>query len=140
MHGQSLGLRLRQIRYDKYLRANPAGPFQCGKDRLQSTRPAECNLLTVLRKKLFPVSPLVEHESKLLSSRRTHMLQAAANNTTPLVNPWPPDGYDIEDQLFFVFRDPAQDFGVMDLKFLIQPPNTLAVESKWVRCKLIALG
>jgi hypothetical protein len=73
MHGQSLSLRLRQIRYDKYLRANPAGPFQCGKDRLQRTRPAECNLLTVLRKERSP-SPLVEHESKLLYSNRTHML------------------------------------------------------------------
>jgi hypothetical protein len=68
------------------------------------------------------------------------MLRIAANNTTPLVNPWPPDGYDIENQLIFVFREPAQDFGVMGLKFLIQSPNILAVEFKWVRCKLIALG
>jgi hypothetical protein len=140
MHGRSLGLRLRQVGYDEYLRANPFSLFQYDEDRLQSTRPAERNLLTALPKELFPISTLIEHESKLLPSRRTHMLRIAANNTTLPINPWPADRYDIEDQVFFVFRDPAHDFGMVDIDFLIQSPSIPAAESKWVRCKLCALG
>jgi hypothetical protein len=140
MHGRSLGLRLRQVGYDEYLRANPFSLFQYDEDRLQSTRPAERNLLVALPKELFPSSTLMEHESKLLPSRRTNMLRIAANNTTLPINPWPADRYDIEDQLFFVFRDPAHDFGMVDINFLIQSPSIPARESKWVRCKLCALG
>jgi hypothetical protein len=140
LNGRSLGLRLRQVGYDEYLRANPFALFQYDEDTLQSTRPAERNPLTALPKESFPLSTLMEHESKLLPSRRTHLLRILANNTTILINPWPADRYDFEDQLFFVFRDPARDFGMVDITFLIQSPKILASESKWGRCKFCALG
>jgi hypothetical protein len=140
MNGRSLGLRLRQVGYDEYLRANPFALFQYEEDTLQTTRPAERNLLTALPKESFSLSKLLEHESKLLPTRRTHMLRILAHKTTLPINPWPADRYDIEDQLFFVFRDPAHDFGMVDINFLIQSPKIPVAESKWVRCKFCALG
>jgi hypothetical protein len=136
VNGRQIGLRLRQVGYDEYLRANPFTLLYYDESSLHTTRPAERQLLTALPNMGFQT----KHEFAVLPSRRTHTLCITGSSTVLPMNPWPADRYDIQDQLFFLYRDPSRDFGVIDVTVLIQSPKIAASEFKWVRCQLFALG
>ncbi|KAH3983276.1 hypothetical protein HBH98_069080 [Parastagonospora nodorum] len=132
--GRPIHVRLRQVGYDKYVRVDPSRLFQYDEGALQTTRPAEHHLLLTVGKKEM------SSESKFLPFKRRHVIKVAAQPTALPWSPWPADRYDMEDQLFFITGDSAQDFSMIDITFLIQSPLITTSEYKWVRCKFIAVG
>jgi hypothetical protein len=139
VNGRQIGLRLRQVGYDEYLRANPFTLLYYDENSLHTTRPAERQLLTALPKAPAASKIHTKHETDVLPSRRTHVLRITGSQTVLPMNPWPADRYDIEDQLFFLYQDPSRDFGVVDVTILVQSPKIARSEWKWVRCQLFAL-
>jgi hypothetical protein len=137
--GRTLGLRLRQVGYDEYLREDPFTLFECS-ERANRLRPAERLLLTALPKETFPPTLLMEHQTKVLPSRRTHMLRIVAQKDVVPQDPWPADRYDIEDQAFFVSGDFGRDFGTVDIDILIQSAKPQPSASSWVQFRFCALG
>ncbi|KAL5113425.1 hypothetical protein ACEQ8H_008693 [Pleosporales sp. CAS-2024a] len=133
-NGRELGLRLRQVGYNEYVRANPFTLFQYDKGRLITTRSAERHLLLTIS------NSITCHERTIVPRKRTHVLQISALPPAWPMNLWPADRYDTEDQLFFVGRDTTQDFAMVNIAFLIQSPKIPSRDYKWVRCKLIAVG
>jgi hypothetical protein len=140
VRGRALGLRLRQTGYDEYLRADPYSLFEYDDGTLTTTRPAERHLLIALPNDLFLHTPLMCYTTELLPTRRTHILRIETSKTVLPSRPWPADRYDIEDQVFFVFRDSTQDFGILDVDILIQSLQYPNPGYAWVRCKFCALG
>lgn len=134
VNGYAIGLRLRHVGYDEYVRADLFTLYQYGEGTLQTTRPAERHLLMTMSKKD------VSHQWSFLSARRIHVIRIAAQRTALPWSPWPADRYDMEDQLFFITGDSAQDFNMINVTFLIQSPLIATSEYKWVRCKFIAVG
>ncbi|CAO2647562.1 Nn.00g084840.m01.CDS01 [Neocucurbitaria sp. VM-36] len=139
--GRALGLRLRQVGSEGYLRENPSTLLEYDDARMLTAPPSERNLLIALPKDSFPPHIIEGYSKDVLPLTRTHVLQFVPQ-TTLLLNPWPVDRYDHEDESFFVFRDSNRDYSIIELLILIQAPNpaTGFVESEWLRCKFCALG
>jgi hypothetical protein len=137
--GRALGLRLRQVGYDEYLREDPFTLIEYS-ERASRLRPAERVLLTALPREMFPPTLLMEHKAKVLPPRRTHMLQIQAQKDVIPQEPWPADRYDIEDQAFFVSGDCGRDFGTVDIDILIRSAKPKSTASSWVQFRFCALG
>ncbi|KAH8725395.1 heterokaryon incompatibility protein-domain-containing protein [Phaeosphaeriaceae sp. PMI808] len=137
--GYTLGLYLRQVGYDEYLRQDPFTLFEY-EETLPPAPPGERYLLASLPSESSSLTSFVEYKTVVLPSRRTHILQIVPQTGMAPINPWPANHYDYEDQLFFVFRDPTRDFGIIDIHILIQLSTYQTSASEWVRCKFCALG
>jgi hypothetical protein len=139
-NGRQIGLRLRQVGYDEYLRANPFTLLFYDENSLQATRPAERQLLTAIPNMCATSAIHTKHETNFLPSGRTHILRIEGSTSVLPGNPWPADRYDLQDQLFFLYRRPSRDFATIDVTVLIQSPWISTSQHQWVRCKLLALG
>ncbi|KAJ4377743.1 hypothetical protein N0V83_000573 [Neocucurbitaria cava] len=139
--GRALGLRLRQTGNNGYLRQDAFTLFEYEEGSLPTAPPSERNLLTTLPEDPSHPNAMMNRIKNVLPLTRTHILRFIPQ-TTLLLNPWPVDRYDYEDQVFFGFRDPTRDFSIIEMLVPIQVPNTVlgTVESEWVRCKFCAIG
>jgi hypothetical protein len=139
--GRHIGLRLRQVGYDQYLRANPLTLFRYDGNELTATRPAERQLLTALPMTFGPSLTNAKHENKILPLKRTHVLRIPVGaNEMMLRNPWPADRYDIQDQLFFLDRNSTRDFATIDVTIKIMSLKFSTYGYHWVDFKFLALG
>jgi hypothetical protein len=140
--GRALGLCLRQVGHDEYLRAAPYELFEYdtrGSDAVP-TRPAERHLLTALPRELFTRPPLMCYTTEVLPIRRKYILRIAATPTILSKYPWPADHYDMQDQIFFVSHESSQDYSSIAVDVLITSVQATLPRYAWVRCYFCALG
>jgi hypothetical protein len=140
--GRAIGLCLRQVGHDEYLRADPYEVYEYDPRDMDTstTRPAERHLLTALPKELFTRPSIMCYTTELVPIRRMHILQIVATPTVLPSYPWPASHYDNEDQVFFVSHDSSRDFSIVAVDILIKSMHAIVPKHAWVRCNFCAIG
>lgn len=132
MLGFRLGLRLRHIGPDRYLRRNPEMIDFCEPEVCKRELSGDIYLLTRLpppfsNERFAPAGKIMERMPK-------HTLRIATNKE--LLDVWPPDLFDEENNAFYVTEKSERDLGVFRIRWDLENEDTPA----WVQSTIVALG
>jgi hypothetical protein len=122
--GRSLGLRIRKVGREQYLREGPYNLLEYPTGAFEEKRPVERYLLTTLPS-LPGVSDRLNRDArfqsaeKLLPLLRLNPVHVKLPQDVEVLEAWPEDRWDDEDRLFFVSGDPRWDSFQLKLRSVI---------------------
>jgi hypothetical protein len=132
-HDVKLGLELRQVGRQHYLRRDPKHIVQYDPRALLSQAPQEIFLLSSLpHLHRWPYDRFAPMKHVVNTIHR-HKLSIVVDPDLQTWSAWPPDSYDPEGQFFFITEDPTRDFNTINITW---------TNSEWglIHCKIIALN
>ncbi len=129
--GRYLGIHVKQLMRDNYLRTDPWTIYTYGRESCESLPPIERHFLTNLPQDYFwSTSGLAAMRETMRTIRKYPLRVETFVENTPkgfqasfvLRNPWPLDRFDPEDGVFFVKQDPEHDYGIIDALLVVSGP------------------
>jgi hypothetical protein len=126
--GKSLGLRLRKVGREQYLREGPYDLLEYATGAFEEKRPVERYLLTVLPSIPGASDHLnrdarFQSAEKLLPLLRHNPVHVKLPQDVEVLEAWPEDRWDDEDCLFFVSGDPRWDSFQLKLRITRETKN-----------------
>ncbi|KAF2116800.1 heterokaryon incompatibility protein-domain-containing protein [Lophiotrema nucula] len=132
--GKLCGIEMRKCGSDVFIRANP---WRLEEYRDQDMRRSNSSRTFLMLTTLPEVGTLCGPDANdirlLIGLTRTHGLQFAINHEIDMGYVWPPERFDHEDQMFFVFGDPNWDY--CSLNFQVNVSKRLVFD-----CDFLAVG
>jgi hypothetical protein len=123
--GRSLGLRIRKVGREQYLREGPYDLLEYATGAFEEKRPVERYLLTAIPS-IPRVSDRLDRDArfqpahKLLPLLRLNPIHIKLPRDVEVTGAWPEDRWDDEDRLFFVSGDPRWDSFQLKLRSMTE--------------------
>ena len=138
-HKGYLGIKLRQVDHEQYLREDPYTLLEYYESD-NMVPPVERYLLTKVPRFPRQLQQRYALSRVLLPERRFYLLQLKPQPSIELSDPWPLHRYDHEDRAFFGPQNSKRDFGIINLTAYAQLPVQGSTTNLRIDCRFCAFG